>query len=124
MSTISPRMRSGRAIVFLVGCVMIMISFFALPSEGAPTVSGAKPPAAVKLGDAIFHQRCVVCHNQQPGHSLPFGPPNLYTVVGGGTITPEQAEVIIFQGKGNMPPFRNVLSKDDIRNVIAYLKNR
>jgi mono/diheme cytochrome c family protein len=124
MSITSSRTRSAPAIVFLVGCVVIMVSFFALPSEGAPTESDNNASGPVKNGDEIFHQRCVVCHNQKPGDLLPFGPPNLYTAIRGGAITPQQAETIIFEGKGNMPPFRNVLSKDDVRCVIAYLKKR
>ncbi len=86
--------------------------------------SNEEVSATVKHGDEIFHQKCIICHNQQPGNNLPFGPPNLYTVFRGKQITPQQAETIITTGKGGMPSFRNVLTKSDIRSVIAYLRTR
>jgi mono/diheme cytochrome c family protein len=120
MSIASPRTLAS-IVVFLAVCAF---AAFATESQTASAASNETSSVAAKHGDEIFHQRCVTCHNQAPNDALPFGPPNLYTVFRQRTISPQQAETIILQGKGNMPSFRNILSKSDIRSVIAYLKAR
>lgn len=82
----------------------------------------ASAAGATKKGDEIFHTRCLICHNKQPGDSSPFGPPNLFQVFKTRAITAPQAEQIISKGKGPMPAFGTVLSKGDVQSVIAYLK--
>jgi mono/diheme cytochrome c family protein len=85
---------------------------------------GTSGPTA-KRGGAIFQQHCVVCHNQKPGESAPFGPPNLSGIFHGpSAITTKQAEVIITRGKGAMPAWGTVLTHSDVEAVIAYLKTR
>ena len=88
----------------------------ALPAESSP--------AAVKHGAAIFHQRCIVCHNKKPGDTTPFGPPNLFEVFGKRPplLTAQQAEEIITHGKGQMPSFSGVLTRADMGDVLAYLR--
>lgn len=115
MSIASPRTLLTSIVIFLAVCVSV-----AFATESQP----ASASVSARHGDEIFHQRCATCHNQAPGDALPFGPPNLYTVFRQRTISSQQAETIILDGKGSMPPFRSVLSKGDIRCVIAYLKGR
>jgi mono/diheme cytochrome c family protein len=97
-------------------------------AEGAdPPADVAKPAAATskggpKKGDQIFQTRCLICHNKQPGDNSPFGPPNLFEAFKSKTITTPQAEQIIAKGKGQMPAFGTILSKDDMQSVISYLK--
>ncbi len=79
--------------------------------------------AAVKRGDSLFHQRCAVCHNKQPGDTTPFGPPNLYQVFRKKTITVAEASEIIRKGKGPMPAFGTSISEGQIRDVVAYLSD-
>jgi mono/diheme cytochrome c family protein len=106
-------------------CGFVAAFVFAAPSRGASPVSGPASSDAIKHGDEIFHQRCILCHNQQPGDSLPFGPPNLYQAFRGKSpMTSHQAETIIAQGKGPMPAFGTILTKSDIRSVVAYLRTR
>jgi mono/diheme cytochrome c family protein len=76
---------------------------------------------SAKRGSALFHQRCAVCHNKQPGNDSPFGPPNLYDVFREKKITVTQAKNIIYQGEGPMPSFGKSISDAQIRDVIAYL---
>lgn len=77
--------------------------------------------SSVKRGDTLFHQRCVVCHNKQPGNDSPFGPPNLYDAFRQKKITPKEAATIIHNGKGPMPSFGKSISDAQIHDVIAYL---
>ncbi len=79
--------------------------------------------SSVKRGDTLFHQRCAVCHNKQPGNDSPFGPPNLYDVFRDKKITLTQARTIIHTGKGQMPSFGQSISDAQIRDVIAYLSS-
>jgi mono/diheme cytochrome c family protein len=122
MSITSPRTRSASVLVWLIACVSTAVLAFATQSQPVAAASNVSSSPVAKHGDEIFHQRCVMCHNQSPNDSLPFGPPNLYTVFRQRTISTQQAETIILGGKGNMPSFRNVLSKSDIHSVIAYLR--
>jgi mono/diheme cytochrome c family protein len=91
----------------------------------ADTADTGAAGETVKQGDEIFHKRCVVCHNKKPGDNTPFGPPNLYTVFRSHptTITPAQAETIVMNGRGQMPSFKAVLTRTEIRSVIAYLRS-
>lgn len=101
------------ALTFGLGCT------FALAAD-TRTAGGN-----VKQGDEIFHQRCVVCHSKQPGDTTPFGPPNLYAVFRGHPpLTTTQAETIVMNGKDQMPSFKAVLTKPEIKSVIAYLRSR
>jgi mono/diheme cytochrome c family protein len=81
---------------------------------------------AVKQGGEIFHQRCIVCHNKQPGDNTPFGPPNLYKVFGShpALLTSQQAETIVVHGRAQMPAFGAILTRTEIRSVLAYLRKR
>lgn len=81
--------------------------------------------ARAKHGEEIFQQRCVVCHNKQPGDTTPFGPPNLNGIFRGpSALTTKQASTIITEGKGTMPAWGKILTPTDIEDVIAYLKTR
>lgn len=89
------------------------------------TAAAAETSSRAKRGEAIFQQRCVVCHNKQPGDTTPFGPPNLYGVFRGPhALTTAQARTIITNGKASMPAWGKILTSSDISNVIAYLKTR
>ena len=94
----------------------------AIGAVGEPSAKTASP--ALKHGETIFQSRCVVCHNKKPGNSAPFGPPNLFQVFGAQppVLTTEHAEQIVMQGMGQMPAFNGVITKADVRDVIAYLR--
>ena len=118
-------------------CCLIMALLFSMPAllaagaqeqplapEKAPP-SDTAPLVSAQRGDAIFHLRCISCHNQQRGVDSPFGPPNLYTAFHGSPpVTTRLAANIIANGKGQMPGFGAVLTKPEILSVIAYLKTR
>lgn len=113
---------------------LLIPAFLLSLSAGAqdPSAATAPPPAPdvahaepARGGDAIFRQRCILCHNKQRGDDSPFGPPNLYTAFHGQPpLTTKVAENIIVNGKGQMPAFGAVLSRAEIQQVIAYLRKR
>lgn len=78
-------------------------------------------------GQRLFQMHCGGCHN---GKSLVVSkqPPVLNgifqrpTLPSGAPATDAQVRSTIMEGRsGIMPPFENVLSSQDIRDIIAYL---
>jgi mono/diheme cytochrome c family protein len=114
------------AILTSIAALFLTMSFAGFSQEAEKSADAEKPAAAStggpKKGDQIFHTKCIICHNKQPGDNSPFGPPNLYDAFKNKAITAPQAEDIITHGKGQMPAFANILSKTDVQSVIAYLK--
>jgi len=110
-----------RLMVAMVACASIL--GFAAASGHAADEAVVKSPAA-KRGDALFHQRCVVCHNKQPNDNTPFGPPNLYQVFRHKVLTVAQATEVIHKGKGPMPAFGDSITNSQIRDVVAYLSSQ
>jgi mono/diheme cytochrome c family protein len=107
----------------MAACVIVLLAATSIGAISPP--SDLASGTDIKLGSEIFHKRCAGCHNKQPGDSSPFGPPNLYVAFKGKSLLPSsRAEAIIAQGEGTMPAFGNVLSKGEIRSVIAYLRAR
>jgi mono/diheme cytochrome c family protein len=87
------------------------------------TMAAESRSAKVEQGEDIFKQKCVGCHNKQPGDTTPFGPPNLNGIFKGPTpVSTKKAEDIITNGTTTMPEFGKILSKNDVDDVIAYLK--
>jgi mono/diheme cytochrome c family protein len=82
--------------------------------------SAAKSPAA-HAGQQIFTQRCFQCHSVIPDQ-VRFGP-SLFGVVSKPHPRKTDAEVrtILKNGKGKMPSFDGVLTKEDTDNLLAYL---
>jgi mono/diheme cytochrome c family protein len=113
--------RSSLPAVRTLGLIAVILSL------NCAVALAVEPGAApnVKQGDEIFHKRCIACHNKQPDDNSPFGPPNLYAVFRARpTLTTAQAETIITGGKGQMPSFKAILTRAEIRSVIAYLRSR
>lgn len=111
----------------LIGCPIwvLAVLIFAMCSLRAQAPTGGTAAVSAKNGDAIFHQRCIVCHNKQRDDDSPFGPPNLYTAFHGkAALTPRAAALIVTKGRGTMPAFGTTLSRTEILSVIAYLRSR
>ena len=119
-SSTGTRRRRGSSLYAHLTAALLITGF------GCTSAFASDAPAApaAKQGDQIFHQRCVVCHNKQPDDTTPFGPPNLYKVFRSHTMSTAQAETIISNGKGQMPAFKTILTKPEIKSVISYLRSR
>jgi len=106
-------------------CVLpaVMAAVICMPVSSTAAANAVSGRA--RHGEEIFKQRCIACHNKQPGDTSPFGPPNLNGIFRGPSpITTKQATTIIVNGKGTMPGWGSVLSKADISDVIAYLRTK
>jgi mono/diheme cytochrome c family protein len=97
---------------------------FAARGFGSSQTSKQAGSSRAKHGESLFHEQCTGCHNKQPDDTSPFGPPNLYQVLGRKPlITTLEARTIITRGKGQMPAFGGKLSNSQIDDVLAYLRN-
>ena len=89
---------------------------------------GSAPNAGARNGDdsvgaATFKAQCVVCHGAD-GTGTPTGKalkaPDLHSDVVQ-KMTKQQIVDQVSNGKNNMPPFKNTLSKDQISAVADYV---
>ena len=85
----------------------------------APVALTPPNPAA---GGVIFRTNCVVCHQPDGKGSKQVGTPDF--TVAGGPLTHPEAELInqVTNGGKVMPPFGHVLAKQDILDVVSFLK--
>jgi len=82
--------------------------------------SKAYSPANVKAGEDVFLQKCFQCHSINQGE-VRVGP-SLYGVMKGAHAkNAAQVRVQIRDGKGKMPPFKDLLTPDQMDQVVAYL---
>ena len=83
--------------------------------EGGETAEAGAPNA--EAGKEVFAEQCSVCHGAT-GHGGNGGP-DLTTM----PKAKEQAgaEEQVTNGGGGMPPFKGVLSEEEIKNVAAYV---
>jgi mono/diheme cytochrome c family protein len=100
-----------------------MIGLFSVGALAQAGHAGKKEADRVPLGQDIFTQRCFQCHSVLPDQ-VRLGP-SLYHVTKGPhpRKTPVQIREILQTGKGKMPSFKDVLTEDDIENIVAYLKS-
>ena len=77
-------------------------------------------------GQTLYQTNCQGCHDD-PSVNLRVKPPDLRglysrkSLPSGAHITDEQVRKTIQQGRGIMPPFGHVFSKEDLDDLIAYL---
>jgi mono/diheme cytochrome c family protein len=102
---------------------VLLLSVTSLRASSAADDENLSP--AARRGEGIFKQRCIVCHNKQPGDTTPFGPPNLNGIFRGpNPVTTKEATDIIVNGKTTMPGWGKILTKGDVDDLIAYLKTK
>jgi len=105
---------------------MLLIGIASLGVLCAPTPSAAQPtdaaytPANAHAGEQVFLQRCFQCHSVNPGE-VRIGPTLFHVMKGPKAVSAAQIRIQLRDGKGKMPPFKDILTPDDINHVIAYL---
>ncbi|HXA77488.1 MAG TPA: cytochrome c [Candidatus Acidoferrales bacterium] len=103
---------------------MVLAVTIAFAVLGFASRAGAKPPADDAAGEATYKSNCVVCHAAD-GTGSPTGKalmaPDLHSDAVQ-KMTVAQMEAQVSDGKNNMPPFKNTLSKEQIEGVVAYIR--
>jgi mono/diheme cytochrome c family protein len=86
-----------------------------------------RDPAAVARGKEMFQQKCSTCHYdtsdaKKIGPGLKgIGKRGTFTV-NNNKVTDESLKTWIENGDSLMPPFKDVLEDNQIKDVIAYVK--
>jgi mono/diheme cytochrome c family protein len=93
------------------------------PASSQAAHKPADTSAAVHAGEDVFTQKCFQCHSVLEGQ-VRLGP-SLYHVSKGPHPKKTQAEIreILANGKGKMPPFKEILTQEDTDNLLAYLRS-
>jgi cytochrome c len=111
----------GIALMAVAGAV-----FAQSPPAKAPAKKAAPGGSATK-GKDVFEKKCAVCHYAD-SDAKKIGP-GLKGLAKRGTFTVNDAKVTdealktwIENGDTLMPPFKDVLEADQIKDVIAYVK--
>lgn len=85
-----------------------------------PITELAKDPAALRMGERLFAERCAQCHGSDAGGGP--GYPNLTDSDWRWGGSPEQIHTTIFKGRrGAMPPWQAVLGDQGVADVAAYV---
>src|ERR1700687_6194823 len=113
----------------LVGIAALALCGFAFaqeqPTKKAGPGGAGKNSAAAARGKEIFEQKCAVCHYAD-SDAKKIGP-GLKGISKRGTftvnnnkVTDETLKTWIENGDSLMPPFKDVLDEQQIKDVIAY----
>ncbi len=92
-----------------------------------PGGENGQAAAAAEQGKALYDMHCAACH-EDTKLDLVKKPPKLdglfqrRSLPSGAPATEAQVRKTILEGRGIMPPFGPVLSKEDVDDLVAYLR--
>jgi cytochrome c len=95
------------------------------PAKSPPKPSVSK--GSVTRGKDLFAQKCALCHNadsdvKKIGPGLKGISKRKTFTINGNKITDQSLQTWIENGDTLMPPFKDVLGTNQIKDVIAYVK--
>jgi cytochrome c len=115
----------------LVGIAALTLTGIALAQDAAKpekkkSANGASA-AAVARGKDVFEKKCAVCHyadndQKKVGPGLKGLSKRGTFSVNNNKVTDESLKTWIENGDNLMPPFKDVLEPNEIKDVIAYVK--
>jgi len=110
----------------VLGASLACAAWAQAPSKSAKKAA-AKDPAAVARGKDLFQEKCATCH-YDTSDAKKIGP-GLKGINKRGTftvnnnkVTDENLKTWIENGDSLMPPFKDVLEENQIKDIIAYVK--
>ncbi|MBA5868266.1 MAG: c-type cytochrome [Nitrospira sp. CR1.3] len=108
-----------RACVVLIACVCGALIW--------PETRGAADPGKenVAMGKALFVRHCAGCHGPEGrgnGYKLLGPDPANLTAITTKKKVDEDLLRTIHEGKPNMPAWKAILSTEEIRNVLTYIR--
>lgn len=110
-------LRNGAGIMLLAG----LTAFVCV----TPASAGASDTASKEAGAKIFSDNCVPCHGTDgtgdTSSGKLLGAANLTTAKVQNLSNASLAHVIS-EGKGQMPPFKSVLTHQQIQDVLKYVR--
>ena len=111
----------------LILATSLMLSSGVLLAQSAAKKSGAGNAAAIARGKTVFQQKCSVCHydtsdQKKIGPGLKGISKRGTFTVNGNKINDDTLKTWIENGDQLMPPFKETLEPEQIKDVIAYVK--
>jgi cytochrome c len=96
------------------------------PAAKSPTKTSLSKGSATR-GKDLFAQKCAVCHNadsdaRKIGPGLKGISKRGTLITNGNKVTDQSLKTWIENGDNLMPPFKDALGADQIKDVIAYVK--
>ena len=88
-------------------------------------VGGASLVAAQNTGESVFKAKCAMCHGADGSGGTPVGKSLKIRDLRLPEVqkqTNAELTQIIAKGKGKMPPFEGKLSKEQIEQLVAYVR--
>ena len=108
-------------------CLLAALAAMAIPMPGAPPQ--AKPAAVsgeAARGQAIFGERCAICHyDQSAAQKMGPGLKGIYArgkFASGRKVDNASMTAWIEQGGQDMPPMKDTLKPEEIRALVSYLR--
>ena len=97
--------------------------FLAMLAAEAQGQARASKQQSVQAGQQVFVQRCMQCHSVNADQGVLLGP-SLWSEMSRSPHkkTTAQIRVILRDGMGKMPPWKDILAKDDVDNLLAYVR--
>ena len=117
----------GIATLAVAGAVLAQDPPAAAPAAAKKTPAHTTSAGSATKGKEIFDKKCALCHfadkdTKKIGPGLKgIGKRGTFTV-NGSKVTTESLTNWIENGDSLMPPFKDVLEADQIKDVIAYVK--
>jgi mono/diheme cytochrome c family protein len=105
---------------------MLLVGIASLSVLFSPALVAAQPSAAAytaanaHAGQQVFLQKCFQCHSVNQGE-VRIGPSLFHVMKGPKAVSAAQIRIQLRNGKGKMPPFKDLLTPGDVDHIIAYL---
>ena len=115
-------MLSSKNVIFSLGYLVIAGNTIA--TNNLPLNSN------IELGEKVYHDRCKACHGAR-GDGKTFAanalfplPKNFTTEISKEELTQERMIHSVTKGRPNtaMMPWKNILSEQEIRSVVSYIR--
>lgn len=110
MNGVLSRNRRFRQFAMLASIAILLVPFIISPAHGADVFNGQQ----------VYSRHCQVCHGAD-GRAMVPGSPDFSR---GEALFRLDSELyrLIREGRSAMPAYRGILTEDETRDVIAYLR--
>lgn len=97
-----------------------LFALFAATAVALAVFSGPATAADERKGREVYDLHCIVCHGPQ---GMPADP-TIPSFADGDTLFQMDSDLMrrISEGKETMPAFRGLLTAEEMRDVIAYIR--
>jgi mono/diheme cytochrome c family protein len=108
-------------------CLPAALAAIAIPLQGAPPqTKSATVSGDAARGQAIFGERCAICHyDQSAAQKMGPGLKGIYArgqFANGRKVDNASMTAWIEKGGKDMPPLKDVLKPEEIRALVSYLR--